>query len=897
MTTRLVAAAMLCALSLVGAPSTLSAAAADDDRGIRLLLNKLEQAAQDGRVASFQALLTETVEPRRAEAFYENELTRGATRVVIQERERVAVPDVPAGEAYRIVVDALMEYGARGRVATWQFDIKNVESQWRIDDEGAISSVENIYRLGVNPATEYAAHDLVISSEDLTLTLPEGSVFTIDTDNGMTGLVLLGRGQMRFSPRSDTEKGQVRIFCGSTAIDSAFDAVYIRLGDPDLHFDRSKLVERAVDQKDLKRAEALFRDESTKTFALDLADLTRDTWSLPLDPKDFVAEVRTRRYDTLTYVNSSSEPEDIAVFDRRRQRNISVYSSAAKLAAQGPFYNEDRLAAYDVVDYNIEATLSPDRLWLNGQTTMRLKILARNTGVLTIRLADTLVVQSIVSNRYGRLFGVRARGQNAVIVSLPGLVTVGGELTLTISYYGRLQPDEVDREAVRLEPQDQGDNPPYDPGMSPLLRPEPTFLYSSHSYWYPQAPTSDYATARIQITVPNTFECVASGEPGANSPLVIEPSGALPGVKVFTFTASRPVRYLAFLVTRLQQIDQKTLTFPDGGTGGRSMILSVEANPRRTKEAGSAGSLGDVAAFYQSIIGDSPYPGLTLALVEGRVPSGHSPAYFAMLMKPPPGTPETWRDDPAEFEGVGSFILAHETAHQWWGQAVGWANYHEQWLSEGFAQYFAALYAQHQGGDEAFGPVMRQMRKWALDKSDQGPVYLGYRLGHIKQDGRVFRALVYNKSAVVLHMLRRLLGDEVFFRGIRRFYTASKFTKAGTDDFRRAMETESGQPLARFFDRWIYGSTLPRVTFTYRVEPAPAGQTLVLHFEQAGDDIFDLPVTVRVQYSDKRTVDIVVPVTERSVEKRVPLEGTLRNVEVSKDDGTLADVRTGSSPH
>ena len=73
---------------------------------------------------------------------------------------------------------------------------------------------------------------------------------------------------------------------------------------------------------------------------------------------------------------------------------------------------------------------------------------------------------------------------------------------------------------------------------------------------------------------------------------------------------------------------------------------------------------------------------------------------------------------------------------------------------------------------------MRQMRRWAMNESDQGPVYLGYRVGHIKSDGRAFRAIIYNKGAMVLHMLRRLVGDEAFFSGLRRFYADSRFSKA-----------------------------------------------------------------------------------------------------------------------
>jgi hypothetical protein len=120
-----------------------------------------------------------------------------------------------------------------------------------------------------------------------------------------------------------------------------------------------------------------------------------------------------------------------------------------------------------------------------------------------------------------------------------------------------------------------------------------------------------------------------------------------------------------------------------------------------------------------------------------------------------PTTQLVWRNDPAAFNNFPEFFIAHEIAHQWWGQAIGWRNYHEQWISEGFAQYFAAMYAQHQRGDEAFYGVIRQLRRWAIEQSEQGPVSLGYRLGHIRGESRVFRALVYNKGAAVLHMLRR----------------------------------------------------------------------------------------------------------------------------------------------
>jgi aminopeptidase N len=297
----------------------------------------------------------------------------------------------------------------------------------------------------------------------------------------------------------------------------------------------------------------------------------------------------------------------------------------------------------------------------------------------------------------------------------------------------------------------------------------------------------------------------------------------------------------------------------------------------------------DIMAFYGTLVGEVPYPDLSVAVIESQIPGGHAPGHVAIINQPLATSPFVWRDDPASFHHFPDFFLAHELAHQWWGQAVGWENYHEQWLSEGFAQYFAALYAEHRRGPGAFADIVRQMARWSINESDQGPVYLGYRLGHLRGEGRVFRALVYNKAGAVLHMLRRMLGDEAFFRGVRAFYAASRFQKAGTEDVRRAFEEASSQPLEPFFEQWIFGQDVPVVTLKWQV--IDQGRRVRVELRQPADSVFVFPATLERRYrdgtADSETVTIDAPVT--TLER--DLKGPLRRIELNDDRLTPVVVK------
>ncbi len=819
------------------------------------------------------------------------------SRIIIKERDRTKREDGTLAVLWEVFV----ERGIEGRVATWQAELGRAAaaSDWRIRKVARLSIASGLFRLALDTTRQFEVRGLALRAPDLAIDLPSGDMFFAATPAGPTAVVLLGRGRMRFAPPDAAERTQVRIFSGHDILESDFDAAFIRIRPLDFEtlFKATSLTRREVDRGAMRRASAIFDEYVGRTLQVDLGDLSRDRWSLVPPDGDLIAEVRTRRHGSLTYARSGGEAEDIALFERRRRRNISIYASAEKLAERGRFYSDDDLVDYDVLAYDIDTDIDPKRLWVDGNARIKLRIKAPATNTLTLKLADPLVVRGVYSPGLGRLLHLRTVGQNSVLVNLPVTMVAGTDLWLNVRYSGRLEPQELDREAIQIRPESQEVTIPL----------EPRFLYSNRSYWYPQSVVSDYATLTLRVTVPAEYDVVASGDPGvapAPAPGVAEP-GQRPR-KMFVFASQEPLRYLSCAISRFNPVATAELSIPTGapGTpvsstrGGPSagageaaassrLKLYVQANPRQMHRARELiDTAKALVSFYGSLIGEAPYPSFTLAVSESDLPGGHSPAYFAILNQSLPGAAVTWRNDPVSFDEYPSFFLAHEMAHQWWGQAIGWKNYHEQWISEGFAQYFAALYGQKERGGALFTDLLQQMRATAMQSSSQGPISLGYRLGHIRGEGRVFRALVYNKGAMVLHMLRRLVGDEAFFSGLRGFYNDWRFRKAGTDDFRKAMERASHRTLDRFFDDWIFSDTIPTVSFSYK--EADEGSA-VLRFEQRATPI-EFPLTVKLNYRSGESEELIVPIADRLTERTVPLKGRLRSIDVNADHAALVRV-------
>ena len=189
----------------------------------------------------------------------------------------------------------------------------------------------------------------------------------------------------------------MRLFAGTDTIETPFTAAFIRINPFEFEQQlkgQSVDAEAPVDKRAFRRAQTIFDEEVGKSFSLDLHDLSRDNWSLLPQIGDFLAEVRTRRFNTLTFARSTGEAEDVTLFHRERKRNIAAYASEMKLSSRGRFFNEDDLVEYDVLDYDVDATFSPEREWLEGRARLKIRVKVYALAALTLRLAEEFNVSA-----------------------------------------------------------------------------------------------------------------------------------------------------------------------------------------------------------------------------------------------------------------------------------------------------------------------------------------------------------------------------------------------------------------------------------------------------------------------------------------------------------------------
>ena len=745
----------------------------------------------------------------------------------------------------------------RARVAELVYRLESGPDGWAIAQREQVGDIEGLVHLSLSPEG-YQAAGLKVQLEDFEMTWTRGSVFTSPSTIGPTVLVFVGEGVIRFRPRPETEREQLRQVLGRPEMVEKVTSAFVRIHPADFHrvLVPGKLQPDPAARARFAAAERVYRTEAEQTFVLDTV-LPRSPWWLVPGLGDALVTFQSGR-GTLTYVLARAEPEGITVFDRRRRRQYALYP----VAGRDITYDEDAQRGVDVLHHDLTVRIDPDRAHVSGENRMRVRLLG-NAPTMRLRLDESLRVESIRSVEGGEHLFFRVRHQDALMVSLGALAGRARDATFVVRFSGYHQPAPVEREVMQdatiISPDDD----------VPI---EPVLVYSNRTAWYPQGGADDHATAVVHIEVPDDRTAITGG-----TPVSAETEN---GRTRFEYRQDVPGKYITVAVGRLAEVP------------GNTDRMRAWAVPRaRVAAAAARADAEKMTAFFEGLFGPSPYPALNIAVIESRTPGGHAPPGMIVLALRPTLMRRALRDDPASFWDVPGFFLAHEIAHQWWGHGVAPRNYHERWISEAMAHYAAALWIRHSLGEAMFRTVMTRMARWALRHADKGPLQLGHRLGHLADDAQIYRAIVYDKGAWVLHMLREQVGDEAFRQALTTLQAEHRYGKAGAAELQKALEQASGRDLAAFFRQWVEGTAVPELLVSRRTDPAADGFRTEVSI-RAKDLPAPMPVEVAVVHEGGREVSKVeVPPEGGTWTIRTPRRP--RRVEVNRDGGLLARVTEG----
>jgi hypothetical protein len=296
-----------------------------------------------------------------------------------------------------------------------------------------------------------------------------------------------------------------------------------------------------------------------------------------------------------------------------------------------------------------------------------------------------------------------------------------------------------------------------------------------------------------------------------------------------TYETRKPVKYLAFIVGAFKR------SIGENGQGENPPLKLFVSEDIRIVRRSMLEEARSILEAYVGIFGPFPYEKLTIVQRVWGTAGGHSPASFIVLNELARNLITSAIPDPKspiDLPQYKEFFMAHEIAHQWWGQTVAGATYHDLWLSEGLAQYSAIRYLKTKYGPKAFVAIMKKFVEWTEKASDFGPITLGARLS--VHDFRSFQAILYGKSCVALFVLSDLIGEEAFDRGLRLFVERHAFGLARTSQFIRVMEEASGRTLREFFRGWFDSHLLPRVETVSQIVRRGEGYELKITVKQTG---------------------------------------------------------------
>jgi len=736
----------------------------------------------------------------------------------------------------------------------------------------------------------------------------KGTLTVLSPVNGVvTGAIYIGEGHFNLKPFIVLDAMELKRRCGTTEVDEDFTHVLFRftgderlkllpgMGDPVATPPEAARI--FADWKDgmRKRSEVPmgFSDSLLHGETMDNvdADLLAGVYN-PSHPPFLNAYIRAKKHKDLRFfvrarvgaLPQLDSPEEVALinYDPEGMDDGIWYLAHLKSEYQNRTANsaEDR-RLFATLNYKIETIISKnDHLF--STATITFKPLVAGERVLKFALLPNLRVTRVTDDQEHDLYYVQENrkedGSFYAILSKPP--EAGNQFSLTVQYEG----DKVLEEA--------GDG---------------SFYVRARTSWYPNLNGfGEHVVYDLTYKVPRRYKVISVGKPQAES---VEQDYA-----VTHWVTPQPVAVAGFNYGDYKRIDQADeitgykisgYYLPELPNNLRSFAaLQTMAPSRMTKYA-----LEQTRAQLQlcsHFFGKIPYDEIYIT-EQPDFNFGQSwPNLVYLPISAYTDATQRWMmfgHIDTKFSGFVQEVTPHEVAHQWWGHAVGWASYHDQWLSEGFAEFSAGLFLQQAvAGDwrKDYIEFWERLQKRILEKNnfgmapnDAGPLWLGLRLISPRTTN-AYQNVTYPKGAYVLQMLRSIMyspqdQDAPFIAMMHDFVESHRDRPASTESFKAVAEKhmskimdlgENGR-LDWFFDEWVYGTHVPRYHFDYQLLPADGGKvTLHMTITQSEvDERFAMLVPVFADFgkgmvrigqigivgNSTRSTDVLLPTQPKKV--------------------------------
>jgi len=452
---------------------------------------------------------------------------------------------------------------------------------------------------------------------------------------------------------------------------------------------------------------------------------------------------------------------------------------------------------YDVTFYDLVLDVNQNNHTLGGTTTIVARVLDGPLTTMELNLQGNMSVSAATS---GGQATSETQAGNLLTVDLDRAYAAGEEVTVTVTYAGNPESDAFG-----------WSNYGGDPLIWTLSEP-----YGARRWWPCKDLNTDKAdSVDLHVTVDDDLIVATNG-------LLVDETVPAPGKKTYHWQTRYAIpTYLVSLAIHPYSVFSHEY---HGLDGQATMPVDHYVIPDYQGQAtsGYAPTVAMITAFAEAF-GEYPF-------IEEKYGHAHFPWGGGM---------EHQTLSSMTYSYYGSYLVAHELAHQWWGDMITCADFGHIWLNEGFATWCEAYWQEVLNGAEAY-------REEMADAAYYGPGTV-----FVEDPSNFYDifdySLTYQKASWVVHMLRGVLGDEDFFAGLHLYRDNYKYSSATTEQFQEMMEQASGRDLESFFQQWIYGGGYPRYAVNWTTNPGAGGTHVQVRIEQTqSGQVFDMPVEVRL---------------------------------------------------